>query len=722
MPVRSLDTLFRSLNKGDIAPVYYFHGAEDVLKDEAIRTILDRVLDPGVRDFNFDQRSAGQVDAEEVLVLCNTLPMLAERRVVLLRDVEAWRRKAGARSAFIRYLERPAPETVVILVQAATEENDDKELARGAYTVRFDPLPAERAAKWVMHRAGQLGLKLEPGAAEHLVHSVGADLGPLASELAKLASLPSAEPLTVEQVGDLVGVRRGETIWDWRSAVLDDQRARAVSVLPSLLSQPGVSGVKLVTLLGTALIGVGIARALYDKGQRGRALEDAVFRTLLKNRPAGLLGYREEAAQWGAWAPAWPPARVRSALRAALETDQALKNTTISDERGLMTDLVLRLGSGKDGKSGNEGKDGKEERVSRSLPAMARLVMLALLPALPVFPILPALSAQTDPRLIAVIRDAQEGQGDSARIKVQQLLSATSPSDTLYPQIIYTQAMVASDAAEMRRQLQRVAVEYSSSNWADDALLRLVQLDYASGNLDGAARNLERIRQDYPGSTLLPQTAYWAARTYFDRKNPELACRWIADGIAASQGNVELQNQLGYLNQRCRSIALAGPRPTADSQPPARAAADTGKPAGSRADTAKPTPTADSAATAAARPDTSRHPKAPGPTSPPPAGRDSSWAELKPAPPAPTPTAATPAPPAGASGRYRIQITAVRTAAAAETITKKLKARGLQAVTVQEGGLYKVRVGSYGSKAEAVAAVPEIKAKLGGSPFVVAES
>jgi outer membrane protein assembly factor BamD (BamD/ComL family) len=139
-----------------------------------------------------------------------------------------------------------------------------------------------------------------------------------------------------------------------------------------------------------------------------------------------------------------------------------------------------------------------------------------LLPVLPVLPVIPA-AAQTDSRLVEAIRQAQEGGGDSARAKVRRLLAATSPTDTLYPQIIYTQAMVASDANEMRRQLQRVAVEYSSSSWADDALLRLVQLDYASGNLPGAARNLERIRQDYPGSTLLPQSAFWAARTYFDQ-------------------------------------------------------------------------------------------------------------------------------------------------------------------------------------------------------------
>ena len=72
--------------------------------------------------------------------------------------------------------------------------------------------------------------------------------------------------------------------------------------------------------------------------------------------------------------------------------------------------------------------------------------------------------------------------------------------------------------------------------------------------------------------------------------------------------------------------------------------------------------------------------------------------------------------------RFRIQITAVRTAAAAQSIATKLKARGLRAMTVEEGGLYKVRIGDYATKAEALAAVPEIKAKVGGSPFVVAES
>jgi cell division septation protein DedD len=326
--------------------------------------------------------------------------------------------------------------------------------------------------------------------------------------------------------------------------------------------------------------------------------------------------------------------------------------------------------------------------------------VLILLPALSTLLVRSGLG-QTDPRLIEVIRDAQEGESDSARLKVQRLLSATPPTDSLYPQIMYTQAMVASDASDMRRQLQRVAVEYSASSWADDALLRLVQLDYASGNLDGAARNLDRIRLDYPGSPLIAQAAYWGARTYFDQKKPDVACRWISEGLTGSSGNIELQNQLRYLNQRCSQFAAS---PTPDPQ---------------RVDTqAAVTPVPDSQQVMASAPTDTRSPAG---------SRDSARASTPVAPAtgsatAPPADSGTAAKPATAGTRYRIQITAVRSQSTAQSLATKLKSKGFSPITVEEGGLYKVRVGDYASKADAVAAVPGVKAKLGGSPFVVTGS
>src|SRR5207302_2117748 len=100
MGALTFDALLRSLTrggqggegagKGEGAPaaVYYLHGDEDVLKDEAVRALVDRVLDDASRDFNLDQRRAGDLDPEAFHSLVNTPPLLAAVRVVVLREVE----------------------------------------------------------------------------------------------------------------------------------------------------------------------------------------------------------------------------------------------------------------------------------------------------------------------------------------------------------------------------------------------------------------------------------------------------------------------------------------------------------------------------------------------------------------------------------------------------------------------------------------------------------
>ncbi|HYC31638.1 MAG TPA: DNA polymerase III subunit delta, partial [Gemmatimonadales bacterium] len=275
MPSQTFEAFFRALRKAEPSGAYYFHGPEDVLKDEAVQALLDRVLDPSLRDFNYDQRSAGQLDAESLYTLCATLPMMAERRVVVLRDIEALKRKPKVRAALLAYLARPAPETVLLLVQGSGEDAEDKELARLSVAVVCDALPPERARKWLQHRADGLGLRLEADAADHLVRAVGSELGLLQAELQKLSALPPDGPVTAEEVGRIVGVRHGETVFDWRDAVFDGRTGDAVRLLARLLDQPGSSAVKLVTMTGTTLVGVGIARSHYDRRLRGRALDDA---------------------------------------------------------------------------------------------------------------------------------------------------------------------------------------------------------------------------------------------------------------------------------------------------------------------------------------------------------------------------------------------------------------------------------------------------------------
>lgn len=193
------------------------------------------------------------------------------------------------------------------------------------------------------------------------------------------------------------------------------------------------------------------------------------------------------------------------------------------------------------------------------------------------------LAAQDDPRLRDALRIAQEGGSDSARVLVTKLLGATSPTDTLYPQMLFTMGLVSRSVAEMRQNYSRVAVEYTTSSWADDALFRLALLDYAAGNFPGVSRQLDRIRNDYPDSPLLPAASEWAARSLFDQKKPQDACTWLTLGIAKAGDDIELKNRLDYLNGRCTALPVATPaRPdsSASPTPPAPAPAPPPGPSG----------------------------------------------------------------------------------------------------------------------------------------------
>ncbi len=343
MPL-TLDALLRSLKKGAPPPdrVYLLYGDEDVLKDEALRLLVDAAIGGDAnRDFNLDTRFAADLTPEQFHALVNTPPMLAERRAVVVRGMEQLgKRKTKLRDEVVRYLAAPNPTTVLALVFGAGEE-PEADLVRASTAVDIEPLSPERIPRWLQHRAGVLGVTLEPEAATLLLDAVGGDLSTLSRELEKLASLTADthRPATAADVTGLVGVRRGETVYDLVEAALARNVARAAPLVERVLEQAGMSGVKIVSLLGTHLVGTALARAERDRG--ARRLPDTMFRHLLATRPYGLRGWKEEAAHWSEWSATWTAQELRRALKDALAADIALKTATISDERGIVTQLVL---------------------------------------------------------------------------------------------------------------------------------------------------------------------------------------------------------------------------------------------------------------------------------------------------------------------------------------------------------------------------------------------
>lgn len=329
-----------ALKKREFDPVYYFYGDDDFLKDMRVRELVDAAVDPATRDFNLEVRRGGELDAEGLDSLLSTPPMLADRRVVVVREAD--KLKKDARRLLEEYLKRPAADTTLVLV-SPTGVRADRALAERSTAIEFAPLTGDRVLKWVSYHAETvLRRAITPSAASLLIEAAGDDLAQLAVELEKLASF-SDETIDEAAVSAVVGVRRGETVSDLLDAVAARDARTALALIPEILQQPKTSAVAVVMSLSTQTLALAYGEAARARGTPARSLYNE-YMTLLKEtgafpgRPWG-----EAVTAWTKYSDRWTAADLDAGLHALLVADEALKETKLSSDEQLLTSLVLSL-------------------------------------------------------------------------------------------------------------------------------------------------------------------------------------------------------------------------------------------------------------------------------------------------------------------------------------------------------------------------------------------
>lgn len=343
MSVAAQRAFQKSIRERAFAPVYYVHGDDDYLKEDAVRQLIAAVVDPATRDFNLEILRGGEIDAGTLGSLLDTPPMMAERRMVVVRDIGAL--KKDTRGAIDRYLVRPSPDTVLVLVTLGAGSKPDKGFEAVALSVGFDPLTEDRVPKWIEHHAKTvLGTTISPAAISLLHETVGNDLPALVAELDKLASYVSGGQIDEGAVTAVVGARQGETMGGLLDAILDRDARRALGLLEPVLSQPKTSAVTIVMALATQTMAVAWARALRDRGTPMSQMYNELF-GLLKESGGAFTGrsWGDAVKAWTRGVERWTTSELERALDRLLEADAALKESRLSSDEQLLATLILSL-------------------------------------------------------------------------------------------------------------------------------------------------------------------------------------------------------------------------------------------------------------------------------------------------------------------------------------------------------------------------------------------
>jgi len=337
VPNLDITALRTHIKQGTLAPVYLFHG-EDAKLAGAMVDAIEATIDPADRPFAVDRVYAGEDGSQpvDIAASCRSLPMLGDRRIVIVMRAEKFLKpkRAGKASEdeedagedeassdtgdltpLEEYVASPSSFACLVFVASGIDRGRrfTKKVCEKAQIVEFGGIRAEgarggpsagdiasaqrEAATFVQAEMVREGRTIEPGAVKILVERAGGEISKLRGDLERLLLFTQGRPsITTSDADDIAT----------GSAQLDDW---------------------------------GLTNAI-EAGDAAKALREVALRFDRGDSPHGMVGQ----LRW--WVSNkmvnGAPDRVKDALGALLRTDLALKSSG-GDDRVLLERLVVEL-------------------------------------------------------------------------------------------------------------------------------------------------------------------------------------------------------------------------------------------------------------------------------------------------------------------------------------------------------------------------------------------
>lgn len=332
--VLSYQDLLGHLDRGTIAPVYLLTGEEEFLIQAATERLVRAAVEPAARDFNYTLLDSETATADSILTAVESLPALAERRLVVLKNAEQL--PAGEANRLVTYLNNPSPTTCFVCIASKFDARRSffQALKAHAAVVECRPLTDAQVTVWLKAQAKCLGCTLSEDAVFFLKERVGRDLFPLQNELTK-AVLGSDQPKTVglEDVQRACSASGEASVYDLLNALSQRRIDPSIWTLTRLVEE-GEPPLKILSTISYRFRLVWNVKRAMHAGHT-----DAVLMRMF-----GLGQWAGSSAI--AAAKAYSEKDLRFAFQRFVETDAGLKGGLVSPKL-LLEMLVLDLCSGK---------------------------------------------------------------------------------------------------------------------------------------------------------------------------------------------------------------------------------------------------------------------------------------------------------------------------------------------------------------------------------------
>ena len=199
--------------------------------------LLAHALAPHEKDFNLDIVYGADLEVSQLLSLCASYPVMAQRRVIIVRNFEQVRDN----KRFAPYAEQPNPHAIVLLVcgrKPNVSAHPYKALRTHAAWAEFKPLYQNQVAGWIANRVALRNMKATPEAVERMADYLGTDLQSIETEIDKLVVYCGGRSsITGDDVVSASGQTRDFNVFELQRAIGEGRYPDAMRITERLLHQ-----------------------------------------------------------------------------------------------------------------------------------------------------------------------------------------------------------------------------------------------------------------------------------------------------------------------------------------------------------------------------------------------------------------------------------------------------------------------------------------------------
>ena len=324
-------------------PVYYLYGEESFFID-LIQEEIQKLIPDEQKDFNFDLLYGSDVSPAQVLGIAKSFPMMAEKRVVIVRDFLklGTNTEDGHLNDFASYAEQPNPSTVLCLIDSGYPDKRTalgKSLTKSQNTgvYEFDVLPDYKLPDWIMDWTRHAhGKSMDPEAARILSEMVGQDLKLLSTEIDKVCTfVDTSDHISSADVKKISGSYRDYSVIELKNAVVNRNLDQALGITEQMLLKSNYSTGEVIKTVGF------FYNVFGNIWQICRLTEKGMTKEQVQNH-LGIKSNYFFNAQWSE-ASRFSLAEMPGIFEALLDADSAAKGFSTLDTSSIFLLLIKRI-------------------------------------------------------------------------------------------------------------------------------------------------------------------------------------------------------------------------------------------------------------------------------------------------------------------------------------------------------------------------------------------